>query len=323
MFDWLLDPTLLASFVSLAALEIVLGIDNVVFLSVVTQKLPPEQARRARQLGLMLALLFRIMLLFMITWLIGLKAAVLPETLPWLSWKDLILIAGGLFLIVKAVQEMHAEIDEDEHKPTVAAAVTRSFAGVIGQVLLIDAIFSVDSIITAIGMVDDVRIMIAAVIVAIIVMYLAADVVSEFIQRNPTTKMLALAFLMLIGVALLADGFGHHIDRQYIYFAMGFAAFVEAFNIVAKRRRLKRKAEEAETGGGGPLLAVAAGKGMAAKKPSGPDMRAGAPAAAAKAAGKGASKSAAAKPPAGKGSATKSGGRPPAAGRGKGARKGK
>ncbi len=237
MVEWLMDPTVWAALLSLTALEIVLGIDNVVFLSVITGHLPEDQARRARQIGLFLALLFRIMLLFAITWIIGLKADVLPSLLPGISWRDIILIVGGLFLIVKATQEMHGEMEGENHEDSEAGVVKASFNAVIGQIVVVDAIFSIDSIITAVGMVDDIKIMIVAVIIAVIVMYLAAETVSSFIERHPTTKMLALAFLLLIGVMLVADGFNYHIERQYMYFAIGFALLVEFFNIMAMRRK--------------------------------------------------------------------------------------
>ncbi|MDX2265381.1 MAG: TerC family protein [Hyphomicrobiales bacterium] len=235
MIEWLSDPAIWASFFSLALLEIVLGIDNVIFLTVITGGLSEEQARRARQIGLALALIFRIALLFAITWIIGLKADIV-SWLPGVSWRDVILIAGGLFLIVKATQEMHAEIEGEEHAEA-GGPVQASFNAVIGQIVLVDAIFSLDSIITAVGMADDVAVMVAAVVVAVAVMYFAAETVSSFIERHPTTKMLALAFLLLIGVALVADGFDYHIERQYIYFAIGFALLVELSNLMAIRRR--------------------------------------------------------------------------------------
>lgn len=239
MFDWLLDPSHLAALVSLAALEIVLGIDNVVFLSLITAKLKGEKARQARQLGLMMALVFRIALLFAIAWIIGLTQPVFSSTLPWLSWRDVILIGGGLFLIVKATQEMHSEIEGEGGRHEAAPAAT--FYGIIGQIALIDVIFSLDSIITAVGMAQHIGVMIAAVVIAVAVMYFASEPVSRFIERHPTSKMLALSFLLLVGVALVADGFGHHIDRGYIYFAMGFAVAVEAFNIMVARRRAAQK----------------------------------------------------------------------------------
>jgi predicted tellurium resistance membrane protein TerC len=239
--DFLFDPNVWASFLALTALEIVLGIDNVIFLSIVTERLPADQAKRARQVGLALALVFRIVLLLTIFWIIGLTQPIFELFDIGFSMRDLILIAGGLFLIIKATQEVHGEIEgedgEDEGKSVAAAA----FSAVIAQIVVIDAIFSIDSIITAVGMAEHVEIMIAAVVVAIGVMYMASEPVAAFIERHPTTKMLALSFLMLIGVALVADGFHFHIPRGYIYFAMAFAAATEVFNIMAiRRRRLRR-----------------------------------------------------------------------------------
>ncbi|WP_245297190.1 MULTISPECIES: TerC family protein [Rhodomicrobium] len=240
--ELLTDPNVWASFVALSALEIVLGIDNVIFLSIITEKLPPDQAKRARQIGLALALVFRIVLLLSIFWIIGMTRPLFEVFGQDFSVRDLILIAGGLFLIVKATQEVHAEIEgEDEHEEKGKAPVAAAFSAVIAQIVVIDAIFSIDSIITAVGMAERVEVMIAAVILAIGVMYVAAETVAAFIERHPTTKMLALTFLMLVGMALVADGFGFHIPRSYIYSAMAFAAATEVFNIMAIRRRKLRR----------------------------------------------------------------------------------
>ncbi len=241
--DLLLDPNVWASFLALSALEIVLGIDNVIFLSIVTEKLPVSQARRARQVGLALALVFRIIILLTIFWVMRLTQPVFSVLGVDISMRDLILLAGGVFLMVKATQEVHAEIEgedgEEENKTSVTSA---AFGAVIAQIVVIDAIFSIDSIVTAVGMADYVEVMIAAVIVAIGVMYIAAEPVAGFIERHPTTKMLALTFLMLIGVALIADGLHFHIPRAYIYFAMAFSAATEFFNIMSiRRKRLRRK----------------------------------------------------------------------------------
>ncbi len=240
--EFLTDPNVWASFLALSALEIVLGIDNVIFLSIVTEKLPPEQAKRARQIGLALALIFRIVLLMSIFWIIGLTQPLFELFGQAFSVRDLILIAGGLFLIVKATQEVHGAIEGEEDEAAKGKSpVAASFNAVIAQIVVIDAIFSIDSIITAVGMAEQVEVMIAAVIVAIGIMYVAAEPVANFIERHPTTKMLALTFLMLVGVALIADGFHFHIPRSYIYSAMAFAAATEVFNIMAiRRRRLKR-----------------------------------------------------------------------------------
>ena len=238
--ELLTDPAAWASFLALSALEIVLGIDNVIFLSIVSEKLKPEEAKRARQLGLMLALVFRIVLLLTISWIIGMTAPLLTVAGFSLSLRDLILIAGGLFLIIKATQEIHAEIAGEDAETGAASAASVTFGAVVAQIVLIDAIFSIDSIVTAVGMADHVEIMIAAVIVAIGIMYVAAEPVASFIERNPTTKMLALNFLMVVGLALVADGFHFHIPRAYIYSAMAFAALTEAFNVMAMRRKRYR-----------------------------------------------------------------------------------
>ena len=239
MIDWLLDPTIWASLVALTAMEIVLGIDNVVFISVIVARLPPRQREQIRKIGLALALLFRVVMLFAITWLIGLTAPVFSIFEHQVSWRDLILIAGGLFLLAKATREIHESIEDDE-----LDGLTRDVAGgfwsFILQIAIIDLVFSIDSIITAIGMVDKVEVMIAAVVISMFVMYLASGAVADFIERHPTTRMLALSFLFLIGAALVADGLAFHIPRGYIYFAMGFAAMVETMNVWAQRRRRKR-----------------------------------------------------------------------------------
>jgi predicted tellurium resistance membrane protein TerC len=221
---------------TLTALEIVLGIDNVIFLSVVVSRIPPAQAKRARQIGLLLALLFRILMLSLLVWLIGMTQAVLSVHGIALSWRDIILIGGGLFLIAKATHEIHAEVEAREETSGDAPKAGALF-WVIVQIIVIDIVFSLDSIITAIGMAQDLEIMIAAVVIACLVMYLSSGPVARFVAEHPTTKMLALAFLVLIGVALVADGFKFHIPRGYIYFAIAFSAAVEAFNVLAKRNR--------------------------------------------------------------------------------------
>jgi predicted tellurium resistance membrane protein TerC len=244
MYDWLFEPATLASFLTLTIMEIVLGIDNIVFLSVITSKLKdPVTRKRARQIGLGLALVFRIVFLLAITWIIGLTTPVFTVFDHAVSWRDLILIGGGLFLLVKGTLEIHNGIEG--HHEDVATVKEASFGLVIAQILMIDLVFSIDSIITAIGMAEHVEIMIAAVIISMGVMYVASGPVADFIHRHPTTKMLALAFLLLIGVALIADGIGFHIPRGYIYFSMAFAAAVEIINIVARGKRAK--------GGGGTV----------------------------------------------------------------------
>jgi predicted tellurium resistance membrane protein TerC len=240
MIELLTDPQAWAALVTLTAMEIILGIDNIVFISVLVARLPKDDARRARTIGLMLALVFRIVLLFALTWLIGLTDPVINGFGLTLSWRDLILIAGGLFLLYKATHEMHNEFEEEGEAP--AEVNGKAFTAVILQVAVIDIVFSVDSIITAIGMAQHLPIMITAVILAMLVMFVSSGPISGFIQRHPTTKVLALAFLMLIGMSLVADGVGMHIPRAYIYFAMAFAAAVETVNVMAKARRAKRKA---------------------------------------------------------------------------------
>jgi predicted tellurium resistance membrane protein TerC len=237
MIELLTSPEAWAALLTLTALEIVLGIDNVIFLSVIVSRIPPQQARLARQIGLALALVFRILLLSLLVWLIGLTEAVLTVRGVALSWRDMILIGGGLFLIANATHEIHAEVEareENDGAPTASA-----FFWVIVQIIIIDMVFSLDSIITAIGMAQDLEIMVAAVVIACVVMYVSSGPVARFVAEHPTTKMLALAFLVLIGVALVADGFKFHIPRGYIYFAIVFSAAVEAFNVLAKRNRKK------------------------------------------------------------------------------------
>ena len=242
MIELLTDPQAWAALVTLSVLEIVLGIDNVVFISVLVGRLHPARQRRARQIGLSLAVVFRIALLFTLTHLAALTTPLVTIFGNGISWRDLILIGGGLFLIAKATHEMHAEIEgaDDDPRPAGAAA-GRAFSAVIAQIAVIDLVFSIDSIVTAIGMAQDIRIMIAAVLIAVAIMYAASEPVSAFIAAHPTTKVLALAFLVLIGVALVADGFDFHVPRGYIYFAMAFAAAVEAVNITVRRRRRARR----------------------------------------------------------------------------------
>jgi len=236
MMELIASPEAWAALLTLTALEIVLGIDNVIFLSVLVSRFPQPQANRARQIGLLLALVFRIVLLSILVWLIGLTQPVITIKSIALSWRDLILIGGGLFLIAKATHEIHGEVEArdtgDEAKPTASA-----FFWVIVQIIIVDLVFSLDSIITAIGMAQDLEIMIAAVVIACIIMYVSSGPVARFVAEHPTTKMLALAFLVLIGVALVADGFKFHIPRGYIYFAIAFSAAVEMFNVLARRNR--------------------------------------------------------------------------------------
>jgi len=241
MIAWLTDPHVWASFIALSAMEIVLGIDNVVFISVLVARMAPEQRLMARRVGLSLALVFRVIMLAGIAWFIHLTTPIFSMGDYDFSWRDLVLISGGLFLLVKGTREIHQHI-EGEDEESGSSSVANSLTSSIIQIALIDLVFSVDSIITAVGMADHVEVMIAAVAVAILVMYFASEPVAAFIERHPTTKMLALSFLLLIGAALIADGFHFHIPRAYIYFAMAFSAAVEAVNVVALRRRHKARA---------------------------------------------------------------------------------
>jgi predicted tellurium resistance membrane protein TerC len=237
MIELLLDPHAWLALATLTVLEIVLGIDNLVFISVLTSRCAPKDARRARQIGLSLAFVFRIVMLFGLTWLIGLTAPVFSLFGLGISWRDIILIGGGAFLIAKATHEIHREIEGHNKQAPGETPARASFSLIITQLVLIDLVFSLDSIITAIGMAEHIEVMVAAVVIAMIVMYLAANPVGNFIAEHPTTKMLALAFLLLIGVALIADGFDFHIPRGYIYFSMAFAGAVEAFNVLAYRKK--------------------------------------------------------------------------------------
>ena len=238
MMQLLTSPEAWAALLTLTALEIVLGIDNVIFLSVIVARIPEPQASHARRIGLLLALIFRILLLTFLVWLIGLTRDVFVVSGMSFSWRDLILIGGGLFLIAKATHEIHAEVEGGDDD-TGQRGGAKAFVWVIAQIVVIDLVFSLDSIITAIGMASELAIMIAAVVIACGVMYASSGPVARFIAEHPTTKMLALAFLVLIGVALVADGFEFHIPRGYIYFAIAFSAAVEFFNVLAKRNRKK------------------------------------------------------------------------------------
>jgi predicted tellurium resistance membrane protein TerC len=237
MLELLTDWNAWAALATLTALEIVLGIDNIVFISILVSRCSPHQALRARQIGLSLAFIFRIAMLFTLTWLMKLTHPLFTVFSIGISWRDIILIGGGLFLIAKATHEIHGEVEHREAHTEGGAAVAQSFTLVVVQLVAIDLVFSLDSIITAIGMVDRIEIMIAAVVIAMLVMYVASAPVAAFIAEHRTTKMLALAFLVLIGVALVAEGFDFHIPRGYIYFAMAFAGAVEAINVTAGRKR--------------------------------------------------------------------------------------
>ncbi|WP_104017530.1 TerC family protein [Roseovarius nitratireducens] len=238
MLDLLADPAVWASFLTLAVLEIVLGIDNVIFISIAAAKLPKEQRARARMLGLTGALVLRIGLLFSITWIMGLSEPFATIRGFGLSWRDVILVAGGLFLLYKGASEIFDEVEGKEHHDTLEEGVAKAaFTGVIVQIMILDLVFSVDSVITAVGIADHIEVMIAAVVVAIVVMMAFANPIGRFIEAHPSTKMLALAFLLMVGMALMADGFHFHVERGFIYAAMLFGGAVEALNLVRQKRR--------------------------------------------------------------------------------------
>jgi predicted tellurium resistance membrane protein TerC len=242
LIDWLTDPHVWASFIALSAMEVVLGIDNVVFIALLVSRLPPDKRLMARRVGLSLALVFRVIMLGGIVWVIHLIQPIFSIAGYDFSWRDLILLAGGLFLLVKGTREIHQDIEGEEEEGG-STPVADTLVSATLQIAIIDLVFSMDSIITAVGMADHVEVMIAAVAVAILVMYFASEPVAAFIERHPTTKMLALAFLLLIGAALVADGMHFHIPRAYIYFAMAFAAGVEMVNVLAAQRRRRAKAK--------------------------------------------------------------------------------
>jgi predicted tellurium resistance membrane protein TerC len=257
MLEFLTDPAIWAAFLTLLAMEVVLGVDNIVFISVLVSRLPPDKADFARKLGIGLAAAFRVVLLLLISWIVQLDQPVITVFDLGLSWKDIILIAGGAFLIYKATHEMHAAIEEP-HEHGGGGAAKATLQAVILQIVIIDMVFSIDSIITAVGMVpaDQVGVMIAAVLVAVAVMLVASGPIAKFVSEHPTTKMLALAFLLLIGVTLVADGFGFHLPKGYIYSAMAFSVLVEAINIIAKGRKLARSGKTASHSGIAPFTGV-------------------------------------------------------------------
>jgi predicted tellurium resistance membrane protein TerC len=237
MIELLSDPQVWVAFLTLTGLELVLGIDNIIFISILSGKLPEEQQKRARLIGLGLAMLMRIVLLFSLSWVIGLVAPLFTVFGQEISGRDLILILGGLFLLAKATFEVHESLEgEPGHA---SAKVKPNFISVLIQILLLDAVFSLDSVITAVGMVDRIEIMIAAVVVSIAFMMLFAAPISNFVSRHPTIKMLALSFLLLIGLTLIVEGFDQHIPKGYIYFAMGFSVFVEMLNLRLRGRKSK------------------------------------------------------------------------------------
>ncbi|GAB4357932.1 MAG: TerC family protein [Kiloniellaceae bacterium] len=241
MLEWLADPDLWASLLTLTFLEIVLGIDNIIFLSIITERVAENRRLLAQRLGLALALFGRIALLASLVWLTKLTAPIFEVFELAVSWRDIILMGGGLFLLAKATSEIHGTV-EGGHAESHGGKAT-SFAAAIAQILVIDLVFSLDSVITAVGMTDRLPVMIAAVVIAIAVMMFAATPISNFIRRHPTTKMLALSFLLLIGVALVADALHFHLPRGYLYFAIAFSLMVEILNLAATRRRRKAAGE--------------------------------------------------------------------------------
>lgn len=234
--DWLADPQIWASLLTLTALEIVLGIDNLVFIAILAGRVSPERRDRARQVGLALALVSRLGLLASIVWIMGLTRPLFTVLGHELSWRDAILIAGGLFLLYKGTREIHLRV-EGERPAAATGRGAAPFAGIAVQIMLLDMVFSLDSVITAVGMANDLWVMVAAVVAAMMIMLAASGPLAGFIERHPTVKMLALSFLLLIGMTLVADGIGFHVPKGYIYAAIGFSAVVEALNQLAMRRR--------------------------------------------------------------------------------------
>jgi predicted tellurium resistance membrane protein TerC len=236
--ELLTNPDVWVALLTLTALEIVLGIDNVIFISILADKLPPDQRKRARLLGLSLAMFMRIGLLLTINWIANLTDDLFSIAGHGFSGRDLILLGGGLFLIYKATTEIHEKLEGDEHAAEAGPVKHASFTGVIVQILLLDIVFSLDSVITAVGMAEDIEVMIAAVVIAVLVMLFASGPLSDFVSKHPTVKMLALSFLLLIGTSLVAEGWGFHISKGYIYAAMAFSVFVEILNL-----RMRSKGE--------------------------------------------------------------------------------
>jgi predicted tellurium resistance membrane protein TerC len=231
--DWITDPQAWIGFATLTVLEIVLGIDNVIFLSILAGKLPREQQQRARQIGLILAMVMRILLLLSLSWIVQLTAPLFTVLGQEISGRDLVLIIGGLFLIAKSTHEIHERLEGEEGHAS--GKVGATFASVLVQIVLLDIVFSLDSVITAVGMVSEIGVMISAVVLAVAFMMFFAKPIGEFVDRHPTIKMLALSFLLMIGIALIADGLDQHIPKGYIYFAMAFSVLVEILNLKARK----------------------------------------------------------------------------------------
>ena len=245
MFDWIAQPESWAALATLTLLETVLGIDNIIFISILAGKLPLAAQPRARRLGLLLAMGTRILLLMSLAWVVRLTAPLFTVLGKAISGRDLILLGGGLFLLAKATSEIHEKLEGEEGHAS--ARVAPSFAAVVGQIMVLDIVFSLDSVITAVGMARHLAVMITAVVLAVGVMMFAAAPISNFVHRHPTVKMLALSFLLIIGVSLVADGLGQHIHKGYIYFAMGFSVFVEALNLRVRARRKPVELRDAVT----------------------------------------------------------------------------
>lgn len=240
MMEFLTSPEVIISLFTLTILEIVLGIDNIIFISIVAGRLPPEQQAKARTIGLSLALVMRLILLSMIAWLASLTTTVFSVFGNDFSWRDIILIIGGLFLLVKGTMEIHHSVEGDQETKTSLKEVT--MGAVLAQIVVIDVVFSLDSVITAVGMVDELWVMVTAVVLAMGVMIVAAKTVSEFVNAHPTVKMLALSFLLLVGIALIADGLQFHIPRGYLYFAVAFSLGVECLNLMVKKKSAAKRA---------------------------------------------------------------------------------
>jgi len=236
MFDWIADPTAWVALATLTALEIVLGVDNIIFISILVGRLPETRRDSARRLGLALAMGTRVLLLLSIAWVMRLTAPLFTLGQAF-SGRDLILIGGGLFLLWKSVHEIHGALEGDEEPPIGARAGLASYGGVLLQIAVLDIVFSLDSVITAVGMADDVSVMVIAIVLSVLVMMFAAKPIGEFVDRHPTIKMLALSFLVLVGMTLIAEGFETHVPKGYIYFAMAFSLAVEMINIRLRRRR--------------------------------------------------------------------------------------
>jgi predicted tellurium resistance membrane protein TerC len=251
--DWLTNPEIWIALVTLTALEIVLGIDNIIFLSIVAGKLPAHQQRKARRIGLVGAMVMRLALLFSLAWIMRLTGPLFETLGQEISGRDLILIGGGLFLLAKGTHEIHDKLEGEGGRASGKAV--RSFAGVIAQIMVLDMIFSLDSVITAVGMVKEVWVMAAAIITAVVVMLISVEPIADFVERHPTVRMLALAFLLLIGVTLIAEGFGHEIPRGYIYFALGFSVVVEILNLRTRKRVKPVELRQAYTAGETPAEA--------------------------------------------------------------------